>query len=145
MWRRLVAGVLTIFMAAGSIGYAAPETGRSPDIKEDKKNTGERLWEEQGQKERSIDFNKDWAFQLGDDTEAMNWDYDDSSWRKVDVPHDWSIEQDFTNAVQPEIGHLPGGIGWYRKSFVLPEEMADKRIRVEFGGVYMDSTIFVNG
>ena len=142
MWKRILAGALAIVMAAGSVAYAAPDTENDGKAEN---SAYETFLDGSEQEERSIDFNKDWSFQLGDDTEAMNWDYDDSSWRKVDVPHDWSIEQDFTNAVQPEIGHLPGGIGWYRKSFVLPENMADKRINVDFGGVYMDSTIYVNG
>lgn len=145
MWKRILAGALTIFLAAGTVTYAAPVSAAPAEEERETKSAYGTFLVSDGQNERSIDFNRGWSFWLGDENEAMNWNYDDSSWRKVDVPHDWSIEQDFTYAVQPEIGHLPGGVGWYRKSFVLQEEMADKRIRVDFGGVYMDSTIYVNG
>ncbi len=94
---------------------------------------------------RTSDFNKGWQFKLGDDQQFSTQKFDDSSWRKLDLPHDWSIEQPFTNQVSSEIGHLAGGTGWYRKHFTLPAEYADKRISIDFDGVYMDSHIYVNG
>ena len=94
---------------------------------------------------RSMDFNKDWKFALDISGDASGQNFDDSSWRKLNLPHDWSIEQDFTNNVSSEIGHLPGGTGWYRKNFVLPKELEGKRINIDFDGVYMDSYIYVNG
>lgn len=97
---------------------------------------------------RSMDFNEDWSFALnptGTDSALSAAGFDDSQWRGLSLPHDWSIEQDFTNQVSSEIGHLPGGTGWYRKSFTLPAELDGKRINIDFDGVYMDSHIWVNG
>ena len=94
---------------------------------------------------RTRDFNKGWQFILDNNSQFSAQNFDDSSWRKLDLPHDWSIEQPFTNSVSSEIGHLPGGTGWYRKHFTLPAEYADKRIYIDFDGVYMDSHVYVNG
>ncbi|MGI5430538.1 glycoside hydrolase family 2 TIM barrel-domain containing protein [Streptomyces sp. CA-179760] len=73
--------------------------------------------------------------------------HDDSGWREVAVPHDWSIEQAPTteHGTTSGTGFLPGGLGWYRLSFTLPPALADKRISVEFDGVYMDSHVYCNG
>src|SRR5689334_5768479 len=69
---------------------------------------------------RSIDF--DWRFHLGDITGAEQSDYDDTSWRQLDVPHDWSIEGEYKadNPTGPRGGYLPMGIGWYRKNIDAP-------------------------
>ena len=63
------------------------------------------------------------------------------------MPHDWMMEQPFNpNSLgSSEAGWLDGGLGWYRKSFVLPEDMAGKKVSIEFGGIYMDSTTYING
>ncbi|MGW3199385.1 glycoside hydrolase family 2 TIM barrel-domain containing protein [Streptomyces sp. NPDC001118] len=73
--------------------------------------------------------------------------YDDSAWREVAVPHDWSIEQTPTtdHGTTSGTGFLPGGLGWYRLAFTLPPAYAGKRIAVEFDGVYMDSHVYCNG
>src|SRR5690348_15961087 len=73
--------------------------------------------------------------------------YDDSAWRQVAVPHDWSIEQTPTteHGTTSGTGFLPGGLGWYRLAFTLPPSFAGKRISVEFDGVYMDSYVYCNG
>ncbi|MER7834952.1 glycoside hydrolase family 2 TIM barrel-domain containing protein [Streptomyces sp. NPDC096040] len=73
--------------------------------------------------------------------------YDDSAWRQVAVPHDWSIEQTPTtdHGTTSGTGFFPGGLGWYRLTFTLPPGYAGKRISVEFDGVYMDSYIYCNG
>ncbi|NGO06790.1 DUF4982 domain-containing protein [Streptomyces sp. HC44] len=73
--------------------------------------------------------------------------YDDSDWRHVAVPHDWSIEQTPTteHGTTSGTGFLPGGLGWYRISFTLPSAYAGKRVSVEFDGVYMDSSVYCNG
>ncbi|MEN8077753.1 Ig-like domain-containing protein [Clostridioides difficile] len=97
--------------------------------------------------QRSTLFNDGWKFNLGDVPDAKNKNYDDEAWRNLTLPHDWSIEQDF-NKNSPsthEGGFLDGGIGWYRKSFVLPKEMEGKKITIDFDGIYMDSYIYVNG
>lgn len=92
----------------------------------------------------SEDFNFDWKFSLGDQSEWASGDYDDSAWRDLHLPHDWAIEGEFSskNPSGPNGGALPGGIGWYRKKFQTPD--ADK-IFIEFDGVYMNSTVYVNG
>ncbi|WP_416961102.1 glycoside hydrolase family 2 TIM barrel-domain containing protein [Streptomyces sp. Agncl-13] len=74
-------------------------------------------------------------------------DYDDSAWRQVAVPHDWSIEQTPTtaNGTTSGTGFFPGGLGWYRIAFTLPPAFAGKRISVEFDGVYMDAYVHCNG
>lgn len=95
--------------------------------------------------ERQTLFNDGWRFHLGDVTDAASSSFDDSMWRSLTLPHDWSIELDFTHDVSSEVGHLDGGIGWYRKTFILPAEMQGKTISIDFGGVYMDSYVYVNG
>lgn len=99
--------------------------------------------------EREISFNKGWKFFLETDgsIDASGKEYDDSAWRDVDLPHDYSIEQDFdpNSPGTANGGYLNGGTGWYRKHFVLPKEMEGKRISISFGGVYMDSTVYING
>ncbi|MFI1096114.1 glycoside hydrolase family 2 TIM barrel-domain containing protein [Streptomyces sp. NPDC020917] len=73
--------------------------------------------------------------------------FDDSRWRAVRVPHDWSIEQTPTtaNGTAGGSGYLPGGLGWYRRTFTLPQQAAGRRISVEFDGVYMDCDVYCNG
>lgn len=108
---------------------------------------------------RSLDFDKDWKFVLvnpagitdptGEYENAPDPAYEDSSWRTLDVPHDWSIEllpvTGSGSGTSGGTGYLQGGLGWYRKSFTLPPSMAGKRISIEFDGVYMDSYIYANG
>ncbi|WP_151475753.1 glycoside hydrolase family 2 TIM barrel-domain containing protein [Streptomyces albicerus] len=73
--------------------------------------------------------------------------YDDSKWRRVAVPHDWSIELSPTteHGTTSGTGFLPGGLGWYRIAFTLPRAYAGKCVSVEFDGVYMDSSVYCNG
>ncbi|KUL44619.1 glycoside hydrolase family 2 TIM barrel-domain containing protein [Streptomyces regalis] len=73
--------------------------------------------------------------------------YDDSGWREVAVPHDWSIEFAPTTEhnTTSGTGFFPGGLGWYRLDFTLPPGLAGRRISVEFDGVYMDSYVYCNG
>ncbi|MEG2896142.1 MAG: glycoside hydrolase family 2 TIM barrel-domain containing protein [Niameybacter sp.] len=105
---------------------------------------------------RSINLNHDWKFCWAGDinhptedmSNAYKVNYNDSNWRKLDLPHDWSIEFDFNiehSLVGSEAGYLDGGIGWYRKALILPKEMEGKKVAIHFGGVYMDSTVYVNG
>ncbi len=95
----------------------------------------------------TIDFNNDWKFFLGNDSNAINPNYNDAAWRQLRLPHDWSIEGNFSekNAATTQGGALPGGIGWYRKTFVLPAAAANKNTRVEFDGVYRNSEVWING
>jgi len=94
---------------------------------------------------RSILLDDSWQFTLSDPANAQDPSLDDSSWRTLNLPHDWSIEQSFTTDGEAESGFLPGGTGWYRKSLILPKEDAGKQIRIEFGGVYMNASVYLNG
>ncbi|MFY9153173.1 MAG: beta-galactosidase GalB [Prolixibacteraceae bacterium] len=92
-------------------------------------------------------FGKDWKFQLGDQPGAEAVDFDDSSWRKLNVPHDWSIEGEFSeaNPATPGGGALPGGVGWYRKSFNVSYDDLDGVVFIDFDGVYQNSEVWING
>ncbi|OUP48818.1 sugar-binding domain-containing protein [Lachnoclostridium sp. An181] len=95
--------------------------------------------------QRSQNFDSNWKFYLGDAGSAQEPGFDDSKWRNVDLPHDYSIEQEYSKSMEAESGYLPGGTGWYRKNFTVPKNMEGKRVRIDFGGVYMNSTVWVNG
>ncbi|NBH15775.1 DUF4982 domain-containing protein, partial [Lachnospiraceae bacterium] len=97
--------------------------------------------------ERSVSFNDHWRFYLGDVNGAEARNYNDASWKNVNLPHDYSIDQGYTAAspVEPESGLVLGGTGWYRKAFTLPSEAADKVVSVDFDGVYMNATVYLNG
>ena len=99
-----------------------------------------------GPRER-LSFNDDWRFSLGDDSLAAQLDYADSGWRELNLPHDWAIEGDFSkdNPSGTGGGALPGGIGWYRKTFIPANADKGKHFRIEFDGVYMNSEVFING
>jgi beta-galactosidase len=94
-----------------------------------------------------LSFNADWRFILGDDSAAAQPAYDDRDRRLLNLPHDWAIEGDFAedNPSGPGGGALPGGIGWYRKTFTVDSADAGKRLFIDFDGVYMNSTVYVNG
>lgn len=94
---------------------------------------------------QSFDF--DWRFELGDHTEASRPGFDDTVWRLLDLPHDWSIEGEYDQANPGGIamGFLPGGIGWYRKTFEWAPRWEGKRVSIEFDGVYMNSEVWING
>ncbi|WP_345949734.1 beta-galactosidase GalB [Mucilaginibacter sp. PAMB04274] len=94
-----------------------------------------------------INFNHNWQFKLGEQNGAELQNYNASAWRLLTVPHDWSIEGDFSknHPVGPDGGALPGGIGWYRKTFNVPVSYKDKKVYIDFDGVYCRSTIWING
>ena len=94
-----------------------------------------------------IPFDADWRFHLGDAKGAEEAAFSDDGWRKLDVPHDWSIEGEI-NVRNPSGGSqafLPMGVGWYRKHFAMPEDAAGKCVAVEFDGVMANSTVWING
>ncbi|MBN1952696.1 MAG: DUF4982 domain-containing protein [Bacteroidales bacterium] len=97
--------------------------------------------------ERKQLFDSGWKFQLGDFPEAPTADFNDSSWRSLDLPHDWSIEGsvDKKNPTGNDGGYFPAGEGWYRKTFTVPSEWKDKEVSVYFEGVYTNSEVFING
>ena len=94
---------------------------------------------------QSFDFN--WKFYLGDNTNASKPEFNDLSWRTLDVPHDFSIEQPF-DSMNPTTGggaYAYSGIGWYRKHFVLDNSSKDKKISILFDGVYRNCEVWING
>lgn len=95
----------------------------------------------------NVDFTEGWKFYLGDDSIAYNTQYDDAKWRILDLPHDWSIEADFSlkNPATPGGGALPGGIGWYRKDFVVDKSDEGKNVYIDFDGIYWNSKVWING
>ncbi|TRX59158.1 DUF4982 domain-containing protein [Fulvivirga sp. M361] len=95
----------------------------------------------------SYDFNLKWKFNLGDFPGASGVDYPDEDWRMLNLPHDWSIEGDYDslNPAGPAGGFLPAGIGWYRRYFEWNPEWQNKRVVIEFDGVYCNSTVWING
>ena len=92
-------------------------------------------------------FNDGWCFFLGDTSLASNRLFDDSGWRALELPHDWAIEGDFSGDHPSGSGGgaLPGGVGWYRKTFSLDNTHEGKKIFIDFDGVYMNSDVWVNG
>jgi beta-galactosidase len=92
-----------------------------------------------------INFNFDWKFYLGDITRGQSPEIDDSGWRKLDLPHDWSIEGQFNIAYASSTGYLPAGIAWYRKSFTIPAREKDRKIFISFDGIYNNSEVWING
>jgi beta-galactosidase len=95
----------------------------------------------------ALTSDSNWKFLLGDPTGAEARSFDDSSWRRVDLPHDWSIEgrTDKKNPTGSGGGFFPAGTGWYRKTFNAPAEWKGRRVGVEFDGVYRDASVYLNG
>ena len=96
---------------------------------------------------KTEDFCAGWKFHLGDVTNGYETALDDSPWRLIDLPHDWSIEGEFSNdhPATPGGGALPGGIGWYRKTFTVPSANKEGLVFVEFDGIYRNSEVWING
>lgn len=93
---------------------------------------------------KQINLNTAWRFHLGDEPAADFMGYDDSAWRVVTLPHDWSVEHPFDRNHASGTGYLPGGTAWYRKHFILPEDVRGKRVRITFGGVYKHARVYIN-
>jgi beta-galactosidase len=92
-------------------------------------------------------FDYNWKFNQGDEASAKSIDFNDSGWRSLDLPYDWSIEGKINpkNPTGGAGGYFPAGIGWYRKTFIAPSEWKGKKVAVYFEGVYMNSEVFING
>ena len=89
-------------------------------------------------------FNDGWKFRLEDRFEYKSSELDDSDWREVMLPHDWSIESAFSETNSGRNAWLPGGIAWYRKTFTLLESCKGKHIEIQFGGVYKNAAVWIN-
>lgn len=107
---------------------------------------------------REQNFDTDWKFYLGNIAHADSVVFDDSQWRTVDLPHDWSIEDlpaaEGKKQIGPfsedspgkgSTGHAIGGVGWYRKTFTLSESAKNKKVQIYFDGVYMECNVWLNG
>lgn len=117
-------------------------------------NPAASTWPESG---RNLDFNQGWSFFEGQEEGAGQSDFDDSQWRLVDLPHDWSMEDYSTQdslhsgpyfkdlAGGPDVGYLRGGTGWYRKSFTLDRKHEGKNVILHFDGIQSEMEIWVNG
>lgn len=91
-------------------------------------------------------FDNGWRFVLADSAQMSKTDYHDTHWRALNLPHDWAVEGDFlcSNTSGAGGGALPGGIGWYRKTFNLQKKQGE-RYFIEFDGVYMNARVYING
>ncbi|HZK97228.1 MAG TPA: glycoside hydrolase family 2 TIM barrel-domain containing protein [Prolixibacteraceae bacterium] len=103
-------------------------------------------------------FDSQWKFMCDSITGAEQPTFDDSNWRTLDLPHDWSIE-DLPGGTNPEqigpfskksaggfaTGHTVGGIGWYRKQFTLDRADAGKSVGIQFDGIFNESDVWLNG
>lgn len=107
---------------------------------------------------RITSFDEDWLFIRDSLSGAESPRFDDSGWRRISVPHDWSIEdlpgQNGVDIIGPfdksaidkgSSGYMTGGIGWYRKHFTIDKEDGDKKAYLQFDGVYMASDVWLNG
>ncbi len=96
---------------------------------------------------QNIPFEHDWRFLKADAPGAESRTFDDSAWRKLDLPHDWAIEGPFDqkNPAGGAGAFLPSGFGWYRKSFTLPSSDSGRRVFVEFDGIMANSDVWING
>ena len=107
---------------------------------------------------RTVSFDDGWRFLKGNPPDTEKPGFDDSGWRTLDIPHDWSIEdlpgQNGVDIIGPfdrsaidkgSSGYMVGGIGWYRKSFTISEEDRDKIAYLQFDGVCMRSDVWLNG
>ncbi len=90
-------------------------------------------------------FNFGWKFSKNEVVDAYKINYFDSSWQTIDLPHDWSIYESFDAKWASGTGFLPGGIGWYRKTFTIPPTSKDKKIYIYFDGIYNNSEVWING
>jgi beta-galactosidase len=98
-------------------------------------------------------FDADWRFHRGGAQGAEAPEFDDSNWRRLDLPHDWSIE-DLPGTVSPfspdaisqvSGGFTTGGTGWYRKTFNVPDSERGRRVVIQFDGAYMNAEVWLNG
>lgn len=94
-----------------------------------------------------INFNKSWKFSFENNEKAITNQFNDVNWRVLNLPHDWSIEGQFSeqHLSTTQGGALPTGLAWYRKSFSLPTTAQNKVVWIEFDGVYRNSEVWING
>jgi beta-galactosidase len=98
-----------------------------------------------GRQKLLMDFN--WRFSQADTIGADKPQFNDSKWRQLNLPHDWSIENEFVQNAPTGGGggYLPTGVGWYRKHFTISRATLSKSVWIEFDGVYQNSDVWING
>lgn len=101
------------------------------------------LFSQQLRYKKNFDF--DWKFSLTDKQEYAEKIYDDQSWEDIQLPHDWSIKLNYDPEISGSAAHLPGGIGWYRKSFHIPNSYRGKSVSILFDGIFHQSDVYING
>ncbi len=148
--KKILSSVLAVAMVfqAGMGNVSAAVTPEVRDAAVQVVSEPERVYvNAYGTGERSVSFNDHWRFYLGELNGAEAVAYNDSAWEDVNLPHDYSVDQGFSTAApaEQESGYVLGGTGWYRKYFTLPEDMAGKEVSIEFDGVYMNATVYLNG
>jgi beta-galactosidase len=94
---------------------------------------------------KPVKINDNWKFQKGDFKNAAAPDFDDTKWRTLDLPHDWSVEGALNQSLASATGYLPGGIAWYRKKLNIPLNQKDKKVYIYFEGIYRNGEVFING
>ena len=90
-------------------------------------------------------FNDGWSFHKGDVNSGSTGGSPDVQWKPVEIPHDWSIEGPFSDEWASATGYLPGGIGWYKKTFTADKTWQAKQVYIYFDGVYKNSEVWING
>mgnify|MGYP000024874271 CR=1 FL=1 len=90
-------------------------------------------------------LNDNWFFHLGDITYGGREHLDHSDWRKLHLPHDWSVEGFASPQRASCTGYLPGGIAWYRKDLEIPADKNNNQVYIYFEGIYNNSEVFING
>jgi len=123
-WRMLLAGLV---MTSSAMAAGLPVAAANPQM----------VWS----------FDRDWNFLAADQPGAEQVNGDETNWRMVAVPHDWSIAGPFaeTNLTGGAGGFLPGGVGWYRKHFPLAASLSGRRFTIQFDGVMANSDVWING
>ena len=92
-------------------------------------------------------FNRDWLFLLEDKAEFAKEGIEEGAFRRLSLPHDWSVDYppEETEATGGGGGYGKSGTAWYRKHFMLDGIAEDEKLYLYFEGIYMDSTIYING
>ncbi|MEI2401107.1 sugar-binding domain-containing protein, partial [Paenibacillus phytohabitans] len=141
--KKIVIWLLIAFLVAGN-GNQSTASAAEEDYSISSPETFIYNTELNDSKRRQL-FNDNWKFFYGEQSNAQLNAYDDSKWDDVQLPHDYSLSLPYSQLGEAESGYKLGGIGWYRKSFTLGEAIKDKRVVVEFGGVYMNASVYING
>ena len=95
--------------------------------------------------QRQMCFDFDWKFVNEDNPAFSEPDFDGRNWTVVQTPHDWNITMNFDRSANGSAAYLPGTIGWYRKTFSVPKDWSEKCVIIQFGGIFHQSNVYING